>query len=280
MTTGQPISLRCSGNAYQDDMNSGRLTSEAPVESFLHQIEKHNHDGLKLNAITSVCPRDIAIKHARRLDEERRQEKIRSKLHGIPIIIKVKTTSTSARHRRLTGTGRYRDWPRLGYDYIRRLSRRRVFESQEECSSGRQGAHQNSSRLNCMTLTSSKLLEAGVIVLGKGNLTVSPPCIVPLFSNQTLHVANKKQGVLWTQVCCFSFLSPFIFHVCFCHLQFRFCKKGFMLMDSGASRSNNTPVGWSAYGGQALSPYIRKDLKDEDQPVCYTLDPRNRLHRN
>jgi hypothetical protein len=32
-------------------------------------------------------------------------------------------------------------------------------------------------------------------------------------------------------------------------------------------RSDDTPIGWSAYGGQTLSPYRREGLDDKDQPV-------------
>lgn len=39
-------------------------------------------------------------------------------------------------------------------------------------------------------------------------------------------------------------------------------------------RADNTPIGWSAYGGQTLSPYQRDDLKDEDQPVSPGLEQR------
>lgn len=67
----------------------GETTSVGLVGLFLDQIERHNHAGLGLNAIVSACPRDIAVAQAKRLDEERSAGRIRSKLHGIPIIIKV-----------------------------------------------------------------------------------------------------------------------------------------------------------------------------------------------
>lgn len=83
------ISLQQTAHEYQTLIRDGHITSEDLVTSFLDQIDRHNHEGLKVNAILSVCPRDIAISQARTLDEERRQGKIRSDLHGIPIIIKV-----------------------------------------------------------------------------------------------------------------------------------------------------------------------------------------------
>lgn len=76
---------------YQQLMRDGLLCSEELVSSFLDQIHRHNHDGLELRAITSVCPRDVALSQARKLDNERRRGEIRSELHGIPIVIKVRS---------------------------------------------------------------------------------------------------------------------------------------------------------------------------------------------
>lgn len=73
-------------------MQDGRLCSEDLVNYFLDQIERHNNHGLRLNAILSVCPREVAISQAKALDEERRQGKPRGELHGIPIIVKVRET--------------------------------------------------------------------------------------------------------------------------------------------------------------------------------------------
>lgn len=70
-------------------MRDGQLSCEDLVSSFLDQISRHNHDGLALRAITSVCPEDVALSRARRLDDERRRGEVRSELHGIPIVIKV-----------------------------------------------------------------------------------------------------------------------------------------------------------------------------------------------
>jgi amidase len=60
------------------------------VEAYLDQIERHNRAGLALQAIISVAPRESVLAQARILDEERRQgRKIRSALHGVPIVVKV-----------------------------------------------------------------------------------------------------------------------------------------------------------------------------------------------
>lgn len=76
-------------HAYQALLHSKQLTSEDLVVSFLDQIDRHNTNGLKLKAIISVCPRNIALTRARMLDKERKQGTVRSELHGIPIILKV-----------------------------------------------------------------------------------------------------------------------------------------------------------------------------------------------
>ncbi|KAK3367391.1 amidase signature domain-containing protein [Lasiosphaeria ovina] len=65
-----------------------KTTSVDIVEAHLAQIERHNSNGLNLNAIITTTPRDVLLSIARRLDEERAQGAIRSPLHGIPITIK------------------------------------------------------------------------------------------------------------------------------------------------------------------------------------------------
>ena len=69
-------------------LEDGETTSVELVEIYLAQIEKHNHQGLHLNAIISVAPRDKVLKAARRLDAEREAGKTRGPLHGIPIVFK------------------------------------------------------------------------------------------------------------------------------------------------------------------------------------------------
>lgn len=91
-TARESLSLQCSAHEYQVLMQDGRLSSEDLVNCFLDQIERHNKRGLKLNAILSVCPREVAISQAKALDVERRQGKTRGELHGIPIIVKVRHT--------------------------------------------------------------------------------------------------------------------------------------------------------------------------------------------
>lgn len=84
-----PHILQLPAHAYRALLKAEQLTSEVLVMQFLDQIERHNTKGLELKAISSVCPRQNALTHARALDEERKNGRLRSDLHGIPIILKV-----------------------------------------------------------------------------------------------------------------------------------------------------------------------------------------------
>ncbi|KAI1802506.1 amidase signature enzyme [Daldinia bambusicola] len=80
--------LQASATILQRQLEAGEVTSIRLVEEFLDQIEKHNSNGMRLNAVISVLDRNLALETANCLDEERKNGKIRSSLHGIPIIIK------------------------------------------------------------------------------------------------------------------------------------------------------------------------------------------------
>ena len=67
----------------------GRITSVSLVEQLLHQISKMDKARMNLRAVLSVAPRDILTETASKLDDERRQGKLRGPLHGIPILVKV-----------------------------------------------------------------------------------------------------------------------------------------------------------------------------------------------
>ena len=69
-------------------LQTGHTTSVDIVEAYLTQIEKHNKAGLGLRAIISTAPREMVLARAAELDSERLSGKVRSALHGIPIIIK------------------------------------------------------------------------------------------------------------------------------------------------------------------------------------------------
>ncbi len=67
----------------QKAMKSGKVTSKQLVEAYLRRIKEI--DG-KLNAIIEINPDAIAIAEA--MDKERAAGKVRSKMHGIPVVIK------------------------------------------------------------------------------------------------------------------------------------------------------------------------------------------------
>lgn len=66
----------------------GSITSVQIVETYLQQIEKHNHAGAKLNAVIATAERPVVLAKAAALDEERSSGSLRGPLHGIPIIVK------------------------------------------------------------------------------------------------------------------------------------------------------------------------------------------------
>src|SRR6266481_5447120 len=70
----------------QADLTAGKVTSEQLVALYLQRIEAVDVHGPALHSVIMVNP--AARTEAQRLDQERRQGKIRSALHGIPILLK------------------------------------------------------------------------------------------------------------------------------------------------------------------------------------------------
>jgi len=70
----------------QDAMASGRTTAVALVDAYLARVAAYDQRGPALNALIRLNPNARA--EARRMDEERRQGRVRGPLHGIPIILK------------------------------------------------------------------------------------------------------------------------------------------------------------------------------------------------
>ena len=70
----------------QQKMESGELTAKAIAEMYLKRIEAIDKNGPTLNAVIEINPEALAIADA--LDQERKENKIRGPLHGIPILIK------------------------------------------------------------------------------------------------------------------------------------------------------------------------------------------------
>lgn len=70
----------------QRQLQTNNITSVQIVNEYLAQIDRHEST---LNAFISIAPREILLKTAERLDEERQTGRERSPLHGIPIVLKV-----------------------------------------------------------------------------------------------------------------------------------------------------------------------------------------------
>ncbi|UZP40253.1 hypothetical protein NXS19_008069 [Fusarium pseudograminearum] len=69
-------------------LGAGALNSRDLVVACLDQIERHNCKGLNLRAVVQAAPRDLAIEQAKALDVERATKGPRGPLHGIPVLVK------------------------------------------------------------------------------------------------------------------------------------------------------------------------------------------------
>lgn len=74
----------------QQLLTNKEVTSVQIVEEYLSQIGRHE---AALNALISIAPRDKLLRAAASLDAERQDGRLRSRLHGIPIILKVRPKS-------------------------------------------------------------------------------------------------------------------------------------------------------------------------------------------
>ncbi|KND88994.1 putative amidase [Tolypocladium ophioglossoides CBS 100239] len=88
MDTWKQSLLFLPAHELQQRLATGQTTSVELANLFLDQIDRHNHQGRKLRAVLSTVPRDVAVRHAWALDEERARGSVRGALHGIPIIVK------------------------------------------------------------------------------------------------------------------------------------------------------------------------------------------------
>jgi amidase len=73
-------------SALQSDLSAGRVTSQKLVELYLARIRDLDQSGPALRSVLAINPR--ADDDARRLDEERAVSRVRGPLHGIPILVK------------------------------------------------------------------------------------------------------------------------------------------------------------------------------------------------
>ena len=77
-------------------LESGKFTSRDLVEFYINRILKYDQNGPTLNSIAEINPQVYEI--ADILDEERRRGFIRSKIHGLPIIIKDNINTNDMMH--------------------------------------------------------------------------------------------------------------------------------------------------------------------------------------
>jgi amidase len=70
----------------QRKMQSGEWTARSITQMYLKRIDEVDKNGPKLNSVIEINPEALAI--AETLDEERKENKIRGPLHGIPVLIK------------------------------------------------------------------------------------------------------------------------------------------------------------------------------------------------
>jgi len=81
--------LRLSATELQHLLGKQVLTSVELVKECLAQIERHNNQGLQLQAVISTAPSSLLLDAAAELDAERAKGTLRGPFHGIPILIKV-----------------------------------------------------------------------------------------------------------------------------------------------------------------------------------------------
>jgi amidase len=73
-------------DALQAAMTSNKTTAQALVRAYLARIRQLDKNGPRLNAVIELNPDALEI--AREMDRERKAGKVRSALHGIPVLIK------------------------------------------------------------------------------------------------------------------------------------------------------------------------------------------------
>ncbi|KAK6450034.1 amidase [Trichoderma asperellum] len=111
-----------------------KITSVEIVQQYFEQIDRHEP---VLNAFISAAPRDKVLSAAAALDEERKNGKIRSAFHGIPIVLK-DSFITAADLGMSTTLG---SWAFVGAKAAKNSAIAQI------------------------------LIDAGLIILGKGNMT-------------------------------------------------------------------------------------------------------------
>lgn len=80
--------LRLDGSHFRHLFDQGKLTVAALTSRTVQQIERHNNNGLALNAVNSLVPETVLRERADLLGRELRSGHSRGRLYGIPVVLK------------------------------------------------------------------------------------------------------------------------------------------------------------------------------------------------
>jgi amidase len=137
MSSETPLNVFTADTAdLQSFLQKGSINSSSLVDVYLAQISKHDH---YLHAMIQLTPLSVLRSTAEALDLERKKGLVRGPLHGIPIVIK-DNIATHPDHGLRTTAGS------LALFYSKPSRNAMIVE---------------------------QLIEAGAIILGKTNLSVS-----------------------------------------------------------------------------------------------------------
>lgn len=127
--------LTTTATDLQHLLAQNKITSVQIVHAYFEQIDRYESS---LNALISPVPRDKVLAIAKALDEERQTSETRSLFHGVPIVLKDSFVTASE----------------LG---MSTTARSRAFIGSVASKNG---------------AITQRLIDAGLIILGKGNMTV------------------------------------------------------------------------------------------------------------
>lgn len=235
----------------QSFLQDFKTTSVQLVETYLEQIETYNG---YIHAVIGTAPKASLLDEAERLDQERKQGIVRSPMHGIPILVKVweyMYHALASKHKLIkTCTGQHCDESCSGDGDHRRLLCLGRISAEEECRSRREGSAKPSiTPVKFEAKYTTQLTEAGAIILGKANLSVSPqPDQTELKSSADM----TSSGALLLQV-----------------RETRGTEHQIEMLRK--SRGQDQICGWSAVGGQSQSAYVRGGLQEDDSPSGHSV---------
>jgi amidase len=167
--------LTTNASDLQSLLDTGRITSVSIVQRYLDQIDRHNHAGVYLNALIDVAPRHVLLAQAIRLDNERTKGQVRSPLHGIPVVVKV---NEDRNQKEFLAYVRYKD----------------NILTHSQLGLSTTGGNWAFVGARCIENASviQRLVDAGAIIIAKGNLTVSADSISKGYTNKTTGICGIK----------------------------------------------------------------------------------------